>query len=360
LKTRANILFVFLVTWGVACAQSVPSGSPLEELDAVLAEFVKASRTPGIAMTIRDDTGLIYSGSAGYANLESANFVDPATTMFRIGSTSKALTSYAAALLHERGQLDIDAPIQTYVPSFPEKQNGETTVRLLAGHLAGIRHYQDGELGFDVQYDSVLEALTIFAADPLVAVPGDSFNYSSYGWNLISAAVEAASGMPFLAFMEEEVFAPFGMRHTTADQVKDVIPGRTGFYYIDPESDRVVNGPHVNSSYKWGGAGYLSSSEDLARFGRALLDESVLSEASRELLWTSMTTRDGASTGYGFGWFVAEQDGRVWVEHPGGIVGGAALLRIYPNEGTVMAIVANLSFSPIEELATEVIELISP
>jgi CubicO group peptidase (beta-lactamase class C family) len=289
---------VFLVTWGVACAQSVPSGSPLEELDAVLAEFVKASRTPGIAMTIRDDTGLIYSGSAGYANLESANFVDPATTMFRIGSTSKALTSYAAALLHERGQLDIDAPIQTYVPSFPEKQNGETTVRLLAGHLAGIRHY--------------------------------------------------------------EVFAPFGMRHTTADQVKDVIPGRTGFYYIDPESDRVVNGPHVNSSYKWGGAGYLSSSEDLARFGRALLDESVLSEASRELLWTSMTTRDGASTGYGFGWFVAEQDGRVWVEHPGGIVGGAALLRIYPNEGTVMAIVANLSFSPIEELATEVIELISP
>jgi CubicO group peptidase (beta-lactamase class C family) len=298
LKTRANILFVFLVTWGVACAQSVPSGSPLEELDAVLAEFVKASRTPGIAMTIRDDTGLIYSGSAGYANLESANFVDPATTMFRIGSTSKALTSYAAALLHERGQLDIDAPIQTYVPSFPEKQNGETTVRLLAGHLAGIRHY--------------------------------------------------------------EVFAPFGMRHTTADQVKDVIPGRTGFYYIDPESDRVVNGPHVNSSYKWGGAGYLSSSEDLARFGRALLDESVLSEASRELLWTSMTTRDGASTGYGFGWFVAEQDGRVWVEHPGGIVGGAALLRIYPNEGTVMAIVANLSFSPIEELATEVIELISP
>jgi CubicO group peptidase (beta-lactamase class C family) len=289
---------VFLVTWGVACAQSVPSGSPLEELDAVLAEFVKASRTPGIAMTIRDDTGLIYSGSAGYANLESANFVDPATTMFRIGSTSKALTSYAAALLHERGQLDIDAPIQTYVPSFPEKQNGETTVRLLAGHLAGIRHY--------------------------------------------------------------EVFAPFGMRHTTADQVKDVIPGRTGFYYIDPESDRVVNGPHVNSSYKWGGAGYLSSSEDLARFGRALLDESVLSEASRELLWTSMTTRDGASTGYGFGWFVAEQDGRVWVEHPGGIVGGAALLRIYPNEGTLMAIVANLSFSPIEELATEVIELISP
>lgn len=358
MKIPASILFVLGAACGAACAQSVPSEPLLEDLDALLAEFVEASRTPGIAMTIHDDAGLVYSGSAGYANLESLNPVDPATTMFRIGSTSKTLTSYAVALLHERGQLDIDEPIQTYVPSFPEKRSGEISVRLLAGHLAGIRHYQDGELGLDVQYDSVLDALTIFAVDPLVAVPGDSFNYSSYGWNLISAAVEAASGMPFLTFMEDEVFAPLGMHHTAADQVKDVIPGRTGFYYIDPDSDRVVNGPHVNSSYKWGGAGFLSSSEDLARFGRALLKENVLSEGSRELLWTSMTTRDGASTGYGFGWFIAEQDGKVWVEHPGGIVGGAAVLRVYPNEGTVMAIVGNLSFSPVEELATEVIERI--
>jgi CubicO group peptidase (beta-lactamase class C family) len=160
--------------------------------------------------------------------------------MFRIGSTSKTLTAYGAVRLAQRGALDIDAPIQRYVPSFPRKPGADITVRLLGGHLAGIRHYNDGELGLDSQYDSVIAALEIFPADDLVGPVAGAYHYSSYGWNLFGAAMEGAAQTPFLTLMEREVFRPLGLGHTVADEPIRVIAGRSGFYYVDPTTRTVV------------------------------------------------------------------------------------------------------------------------
>src|SRR5262249_37165742 len=135
----------------------------------------------------------------------------------RIGSVSKPLTAALLGLLVEEGRLDLDAPVQAYVPDFPRKAWPITT-RQLAGHLAGVRHYRGHEFEIRDHYATVLEGLAIFENASLLFQPGTKFSYSSYGWNLISAVLEGAAHESFLPMMQARVFEPAGMAHTAPDE----------------------------------------------------------------------------------------------------------------------------------------------
>ena len=211
------------------------------------------------------------------------------------------------------------------------------TVRQVAGHLAGIRHYGPGEFENQKHYNTVLEGLTIFQDDSLLFEPGTQYAYSSYGWNLLSAVIEGASGESFLSFMEHRVFEPAGMSHTGADFPDSIVPARTRFYTRPDSVGPVVNAPFVDNSYKWASGGFLSTAEDLAQFGEQMLDGRLLDSATVALLWTSQHTTDGKATDYGIGWGV-EQDaaGRRRISHSGGSVGGTANLLIYPTERLIV------------------------
>jgi CubicO group peptidase (beta-lactamase class C family) len=235
--------------------------------------------------------------------------------------------------------------VQKYVPSFPDK-GAKITPRLLAGHLAGIRHYKDDEFLIAKHYDSVVDGLKIFENDPLIAPPGTKFSYSSYGFNLLSAVIESAAGENFVSYMQSHVFTPLGLIDTLADQNRPIVEQRSRFY--EREKDGVVdNAPYVDNSYKWAGGGFLSSAEDLVRFGSALLHPGFLRPESLRLLFTSQKTTSGQETGYGMGWFIHKsQSGQRIYEHAGGSVGGSCQLIIYPETGVVVALVTNLGSTP--------------
>ncbi len=257
----------------------------------------------------------------------------------------------------ESGRIDLDAPVQRYVPSFPVKRWPVTT-RQLAGHIGGVRHYRGMENLSARRYPTVLSGLEIFREDSLIHEPGTSYSYSSYGWNLISAVIEGVSGVPFLDFMDASVFGPLGMRHTTAGHTDQVIPHRTRFYSVSPDG-RVVNAPFVDNSYKWAGGGFLSTPEDLLLFARAHLSDGFLEEATLEKLFTSQELRNGSVTGYGIGWRITtNQRGERVVSHSGGSVGGRTMLTLNRDAQWMVALVANLSQAPIDAaLATRVEEL---
>jgi len=189
-----------------------------------------------------------------------------------------------------RDALDLDAPVQRYVPSLPDKGHPITT-RLLAGHLAGIRHYKDREFFLNRRFATVLDGLTIFQDDSLLVPPGTRFSYSSYAWNLVSAVVEGASGDDFLQYMSAHVFRPLGLTHTAPDRSDSLIPGRTQFYDRDSA---------------------------------------------------------GEETGYGIGWFLRTDSlGHRWAFHGGGSVGGTAVFGLDRDSGLVVAILTNLSDAPL-------------
>ena len=304
-----------------------------------------AARIPGLQVAVAVDGKLVWSEAFGYADVEHHVPVTR-VTQFRIGSVSKSLSSAAVALLVEQGKLDLDAPVQRYVPSFPEKPWPITT-RQVAGHLAGIRHYQGNEFLLNRRFATVTEALTIFENDSLLFEPGTRFSYSSYGWNLVSAVVEGASGEPFLAYMSQHVLKPLGLTHTAPDRSDSLIPNRTYFY--DADSTRgFVQAASVDNSYKWAGGGFLSTAEDLVRFGSAFLEPGFLRAETLDLLFTSQRLRDGSPSGYGIGWFVTTDSlGHRWVFHGGGSVGGTTAFGVDRDSHIVVAITSNLTDAPL-------------
>jgi serine beta-lactamase-like protein LACTB, mitochondrial len=350
----------------------------VHEARELVLEFMAERGAPGLAVAVAVEGDLVWSEGFGYANVEHRVPVTP-LTRFRSGSTAKPFTAAAIGILVERGELDLDEPVQAYVPHFPEKEWPVTT-RQLAGHLAGIRHYPDDgdEFLSAHRYTGVDEALEIFQDDPLLFEPGTDYSYSSYGWNLISAVIEGASGRDFLELMHEEVFRPLNMVSTLADHSDSIVHHRVSHYertggapsyrtrptgWGDGEGQGALfNAPYVDNSNKWAGGGFLTNPVDLVRFGSGHLpgadyhDEDVLA-----LLHTSMVTADGEETGYGIGWRMGNDvDGRPTVGHGGGSVGGTTSLLTFPESGVVVAIQANLTNAQFGGLPSRVAELFHP
>ena len=333
-------------TVGIA-STSDEYGEAIEEARAIVREVMAQSGIPGISVAVGFHGSVVWSEGFGLADLEHSV---PVTTLtkFRVGSVSKPITAAALGLLMEAGSLDLDAPVQDYVPDFPEKR-WSVTVRQVAGHISGIRHYRGNESLSSRRYSNVSEGLDIFESDPLLFEPGTQYSYSSYGFNLLSAVVEGASGQAFLSLMRDSVFEPLQMRHSLAGYTDSIISHRTGFYERNGERT-VLNAPYVDNSYKWAGGGFLSTPEDLIRFGSAHLEAGFLEAKTLETLFTSQRLSDGEMTGYGIGWIIREDEQDI-VGHGGGSVGGTSSLIVNRDTGLVVAAVGNLSGGPIGGMA---------
>jgi len=305
-----------------------------------------SSHIPGVQVAVAIDGTLVWSEGFGYADAARKRPVTRAT-QFRIGSVSKPLTAAAVVLLYEQGKLDLDAPIQRYVPTFPDKGYPITT-RQLAGHLAGIRHYKDREFFLNRHFATVRDGLAIFQDDSLLFPPGTRFSYSSYGWNLVSAVVESAAGEDFLPYISARVFRRLGLTHTAPDRADSVLSDRTQFYDADSSGASHV-APPVDNSYKWAGGGFVSTAEDLVKFGSALLAPGFLRRETLDLLFTSQRTNAGEETGYGIGWFLRTDSlGHHWAFHGGSAVGGTAVFGLDRDSHVVVALLTNLSDAPVE------------
>jgi CubicO group peptidase (beta-lactamase class C family) len=147
--------------------------------------FTALSKTvdsvPGLAVAIADESGLRAEHTWGDADLDTGRRVDP-DTLFRVYSLAKPITAVAALVLAERSELELDASISQYVSALPQHL-GAASLRQLLAHVAGVRHYDDGEwLPWSQEHCArPLDALPRFINAPLVAAPGESFLYSSFG-----------------------------------------------------------------------------------------------------------------------------------------------------------------------------------
>jgi CubicO group peptidase (beta-lactamase class C family) len=187
---------------------------------------------PGFSIAVAKNNDIIWSDGLGYADIDRQIPVDPATTSFRIGSVSKLITAGAALLLHQQGNLELNAPIKEYLPDFPE-QVSQVTARQLAGHLAGIRHYERDEYINRTHYRNIDETLSIFLNDTLRHKPGAAYAYSSYGYNLLGAVIQAAAGEEFREYVRQNLFEPLGMKSTFAEYPEMPELNRTQLYSSD-------------------------------------------------------------------------------------------------------------------------------
>jgi CubicO group peptidase (beta-lactamase class C family) len=295
---------------------------------------------PGLSLSVAAGGKIVWSVSCGYADLKARR---PATahTRFRIGSVSKTLTATALAEYAESGRVDLDAPIDRFV-NFPS-HGGAITLRRLAGHLAGIRHYESQAEAFNRRhFTSIAATLALFARDPLVAEPGTRFSYSSYGYDVIGAALEHVSGRDFASLMRGAVLSPAHMHDTTLATAPRA--ARSTFYEVK-DSGGVRVAPPIDLSDRLPAGGFLSTADDLARFGVALTDGTLVGRETAAMMFRSQRTTAGEETGYGLGFEVHPSPFGLFVSHTGAVEGGTAGLLIHVETGTVMALTTNLGYA---------------
>ncbi len=328
-------------------ARSVQFTTTIQEATAYAMDLQKRHKIPGMAIAVAIHGEIVWNESLGFADLENHVPVT-AATKFRLGSVSKLLTAAAMARLYEDGLIDLDAPIQQYVPSFPVKKWVITSWQL-ASHTAGIRHYRDTDpIVCGPTFKTVTESLNLFKDDPLLFEPDTRYEYSSFGYNLLSAVIEGASSQDFLNYIRSKVFQPLKMEHTVADDPFAVIDNRTRFYFV--QSDGAVrNAPFVNSSFRWASGGFLATAEDLAQFGMAHVREGFFRQSRLALLFTSHKLKDGKETGVGLGWRIGrDKQGVEYFHHGGAMEGARAFLLVKPASGVVVVMLAN-AFAPFGE-----------
>jgi CubicO group peptidase (beta-lactamase class C family) len=234
------------------------------------------------------------------------------------------------------------------VPGFPEKGH-VISIRQLASHRSGIRNYRDDYEALNTKhYDRVTESLEKFQEDSLQFVPDTGFEYSGYGYVLLSAAIEAAAGEDFLSYMRRHIFEPLQMLHTVENRAETRAPNQSRFYdNVTPFSmdGNVVPSPFIDFSCKWAAGGFLSTVEDLVRFGSSHLvsvNSGFLKSSTLQLLFTPRSGLDGIA-GYGLGWITARDLHLRRVHfHFGACSGGTSVLAIYPKQRLALAMVGNL------------------
>lgn len=312
---------------------------------------------PGVSVAVGVGGDIVWAEGFGWADLEERVPVRP-DTPFRIGTASTVLTSAAVGLLLEEGRLQLEDAVQVYVPGFPEKP-WPVRLRQLMGHVAGVRNDAGDEEPVTARCTRAVDALHRFADRPLLFEPGSRYHYSSYGWFLVSAAVETSAAEPFASFMLKRVFEPLGMHDTRVDSAGEVLPGRATYYFPRFAADpRYGPQPPAEVDYSCfaGASGILSTPSDLVRFGMALNSGTLLQPATVQVLQAPQRLASGQETGHGLGWDVetvslaGEETGVVGCDGKlrGGMVASFMVLR---ERGIVVAVTSNTSYADTSSLA---------
>jgi CubicO group peptidase (beta-lactamase class C family) len=321
------------------------SAATIARIDSAVAAEMRRERIPGLSVAVATDNQLRWERGYGFADLEACVPATPQTT-YRLASVSKTITAVAVMQLVEEGRLDLDAPIQRYVPTFPAK-TAPVTARQLLSHLSGIRHYRGDEELSVREYPSLTAALAIFENDSLVHAPGAFFTYSTYGYTLLGAALETVAGTPFVDYLRAHVFAPAGIATMRDDNVAAVIPYRARGYSRD-SSGVVRNAAFLNASYKIPGGGLISTAGDVARLAARLQAGDLVKPTTFTQMATKAQTTDGAEVPYGYGLILGEipdiLPGAVW--HGGVQQGFTTMVYMLPKERIALAVLANLEGIP--------------
>jgi CubicO group peptidase (beta-lactamase class C family) len=323
-------------------------------------EALLEQNLPGVSVAVGVNGDLVWAEGLGWADIERQIPVRT-DTQFWMGTASTALTAAAVGLLVEEQRLNLDVPIQTYVPEFPTKA-WPITIRQLMGHLSGLPNDEGDEESTARVCNTALEGLPRFADYSLRFEPGTRFHYSSFGWVLVSAAVEAVAGEPLARFIRRRIVEPLAMDDTTSDYRTEPILDRVAHYHPQFAADTRY-GPQgasdINYSCFPGAYSFLSTPTDLVRFAQAFRNGALLTQAMREMLQSPQQVAGGDETGYGLGWdwetvmFGGAETALLLQD--GNVRGGKAMsLLTFPDRDLIVVVMSNTSFADTSAIAVQI------
>jgi CubicO group peptidase (beta-lactamase class C family) len=317
---------------------------PPAALDGWFDDTVRDAGIPGAAIAVVQDGRIVHEHAFGVADA-AGRPVTPQTP-FVIGSLTKSLTALAVGQLVEHGLVDLDAPARRYLPEFTiaDPTAGDAiTVRELLNQTSGIPSAA-GTAPLTAPATTLDGQVRALAGVSLASAPGTAFEYSNANYVVLGRLIEAVSGQSYEAYMQDRVFGPLGMTHTTSDLATAKADGlgqahRLTFGLADAHAPlfREDMAP----------AGFVAASaDDMAHFLEAELDgglagtTSVASQATIVRLWTGVAPA-GSSAKYAMGWYDSTFAGERILAHAGSTTDMASFQAVVPSRGLGVVVLFN-------------------
>ena len=317
-------------------------------MDEVVRASFEADEFTGAVLVARDGEVLLDRGY-GFANREWS-VPNDGDTKFRLGSVTKQFTAVAIMLLNERGLVDLDAPVKTYLQDAPDAWDG-VTVRHLLTHTAGVPNFTDfDDYGASKTLPATIDSLIgRFRDRPLDFQPGEGWSYSNSGYILLTAIVEKASGKSYAEFVAETLFQPLGMADSGYDSHAAVLPRRASGYA--PTARGIVNADYIDMSIPQGAGALYSTTRDLLKWEQGLFGGRLLTPASLALLTTPVRNQ------YAFGLAVTQAGGNTTIAHSGGIEGFNTHMAWDPDRRMTVIVLGNLNGPGSDQVAGSLMAL---
>ncbi|TCK69404.1 CubicO group peptidase (beta-lactamase class C family) [Winogradskyella wandonensis] len=307
-----------------------------------LKELSGKKQNIGIAAAYSIDGVTEWSQSSGFS-CQDSEIPFSSTTLTRIASIAKPMTAVAIMQLFEKGLIELDTPIQTYLPTFPRKEKGDITIKQLLTHTSGISQYQSNkEVENKTQFNSLQEAIDVFRDRPLLFKPGSEYFYTSYGYVLLGRIIEQVSGLSYEDYMQKNIFDIANMKNTGIENINKQYDNKSCLYHNQKRKTKKTKQNNLSNRIPAGG--FYSTLDDVIKFGEAIVNNTLISESTFKLMLESQpVTYDGSL--YGFGWFFygPKPNENIVIGHEGGQSGCTSQLFIIPKSKTVVVVLSNTS-----------------
>ena len=312
----------------------------IADLEARMRDAASNDQFAGTVLVARDGH-VLFRKAYGLADREQG-IANTLPTRFRMGSMNKMFTGVAILQLVEAGKVDLMAPLATYLPDYPNRDVAtKVTIHHLLTHTGGTGDIFGPDFeAHRNELRTLADYVKLYGERGPEFEPGSTWTYSNYGMVLLGVVIEKVTGQSYYDYVEERVYEPAGMTATGSLPEAEEVPDRSIGYTRPLGSTKWARNtdslPYRGTS---AGGGY-STVEDLGRFAQALLGHELLSPESTELLLTGKVDAFGGKYAYGFEDRRRGEKGSVG--HGGGAPGMSGELRIYPETGYVVAVLANM------------------
>jgi CubicO group peptidase (beta-lactamase class C family) len=332
------------------------SRDTLDQVESYLKRVRSDLRLPGLVVAVVHDSQVVYTGGFGFAG--AGRPVTPQTP-FILGSLSKSFTALAIIQLVEAGKIDLDAPVQRYLPWFRLRDphaSARITIWHLLTHTSGLSRYLGRQLLGRRTSGTREQAVGALRRIKLAHEPGEAFEYCNTNYLILSLIIETVAGESYERYIERHIFEPLGMGHSFTSEEEAMHAGLATGYRWWFGWPRPVHAPYLADAL--GAAFLISSAEDMARWLLVHLNAgsfngiSVLSPAgTRELHWPQVPTKAGSMAA--MGWRVEQLAGEQIVRHGGEVANYRADMVLVPDRKLGVVVLQNCNNGLVAQLGLD-------
>ena len=336
MKKHFKVLAVLLFSALIINANAQDKSQKIDELVNKYHEYGQFSG----AVLVAEGGDVIYKKGIGYANAEW-KIPNAPDVKYRLGSITKQFTSMLIMQLVEKGKINLNGKLSEYLPYYRKDVGDKVTIHQLLTHTSGIPDYTQSSDFMRNEIRNPLSAKALvekYCSGDLEFEPGAQWKYDNSGYVILGAVIEQVTGKPYEAVLKENILKPLGMNSTGYDHYEEIIEKRASGYH--KAGLKIINAPYIDMSLPFAAGALYSTVEDMYKWDQALYTDKLVSNESKEKIFTPYMNN------YGYGWGIREQEfggvKKKVISHSGGIFGFNTIILRYTDDKNLIVLLCNV------------------